>query len=314
MTQPITIDCQYIQPQLAAAYLLIHNGRAVFIENNTQYAVPIMMDVLREVGVSPENVDYAIVTHVHLDHAGGSSALMEACPNAQMLCHPRGHRHLVDPSRLIVGTEQVYGKERFERLYGKIGGVAEDRVRSVTDGEEINWNGRMLRFLHTPGHASHHMSIIDEESSSIFTGDSFGVCYPALQRKGTVAFISSPPTDFDVDLSRTSIEKTMAAGCEHVYPTHFGEIQDVKGACDQLYEGLDFSAKVIDEVVQALRSGEDSAQVEKMCTERVFQYAREQVKKVDMQLSDDDWQLLDLDFELSAAGLFFSASRKAKKH
>ncbi|THB68781.1 MAG: MBL fold metallo-hydrolase [Spirochaetaceae bacterium] len=310
--QVITIDCDYIQPQLAAAYLLIHRGRAVFIENNTQYAVPLMIDILRENGLEPDDVDYAIVTHVHLDHAGGSSALMDACPNAVMLCHPRAVRHLVDPARLIAGTREVYGAERFERLYGTIGPVSEDRVRSVADDEVIDWNGRNLRFLHTPGHASHHISVVDTDSNSVFTGDVFGVCYPALQQNGILAFVSTPPTDFDVEQSRDSINRIAALGMKNIFPTHFGRMDDPHGALIQLHQGLDFSEELMEETYLSLKQGDDPEMVNRNCFKRLMAYTKGCFAGLKIEMSQSNWDLLALDIELSANGLFFAAQRKLR--
>jgi hypothetical protein len=158
----ITIDCNYIAPRVAAAYLLIQNGRAPFIENNTAHAVPAMLQVLQEQGLHPADVEYAVVTHAHLDHAAGSSALMEACPAAELLCHPRATRHLIDPTRLVEGTKEVYGDNRFSRLFGEVGPVSSDRVRGVQDGETINWHGRQLEFYHTPGHAGAAVTEVEQ--------------------------------------------------------------------------------------------------------------------------------------------------------
>jgi glyoxylase-like metal-dependent hydrolase (beta-lactamase superfamily II) len=150
-----TIDCDYIRPNFAAAYLLREGNRAAFIDNNTAHSVPLLLKALENSGLTPEQVDYVIITHVHLDHAGGSSALMKACPNAKLLAHPRAVPHVVDPRRLIAGARAVYGDETFEKLYGVIEPIAAERVRAVNDGEAIIWGAKMLRFFHTRGHANH---------------------------------------------------------------------------------------------------------------------------------------------------------------
>ncbi|NJK88090.1 MAG: MBL fold metallo-hydrolase [Myxococcales bacterium] len=201
----VTIDCDYTMPRYAAAYLLVHEGRAAFVDNNTALAVPLLLKALADRGLSPEQVELCIITHVHLDHAGGSSALMKACSNATLVAHPRAARHVIDPSKLIASAQQVYGEARFRELYGEIEPIAEERVQSVEDGSSVDFAGRKLLFLHTRGHANHHFVVVDEASSAIFTGDAFGLCYPDISERGLFAFPSTSPTDFDAPLARDAV-------------------------------------------------------------------------------------------------------------
>ena len=308
----ITIDCQYIAPGIAAAYLLIHEGRAVFIENNTRYAVPHMLQALASRGLTPQDVEYAVITHVHLDHAGGSSALMEACPNAQLLCHPRAARHVVDPARLVAGSREVYGAERFDELYGEVGPVAAERVRSMNDDEVIDWHGRNLQFLHTPGHASHHMVIVDGCSDSVFTGDAFGVCYPPLQTNGTLVLPTSPPTDFDPELSRQSVRRIMQTGCRQVFPTHFAQVDDPHTAADQLIKGFDFLENLLLQAEQRLLADMAPALLLAECFQAIRSWVGEQTDSHRLALTDAQWQLLELDIELNAQGIVFAAGKRVK--
>ena len=133
------IDCKYLRPQFAASFLIQEGERAVFVENNTAHSVPLLLGRLRVRKLSPNQVDFIIVTHVHLDHAGGSHALMEACPNAILLAHPRAAKHLIDPTRLVESAKRVYGVEHFRELYGEIGAIPKERVREMADGEGIGW-------------------------------------------------------------------------------------------------------------------------------------------------------------------------------
>ena len=128
---PITIDTQYLFPKFAAAYLVTEPDRAFFIENNTTRSIPTLLQTLHRSGFRNEQVEYVIVTHVHLDHAGGTSALMKACPHAVLLAHPRAAPHMIDPSRLVQSARQVYGDQEFEKLYGQIDPVDPKRVRVV---------------------------------------------------------------------------------------------------------------------------------------------------------------------------------------
>ena len=309
----ITIDCNYIAPKIAASYLLVHEGLAVFIENNTRFAVPLMLQALSRQGLHPEDVEYAVITHVHLDHAGGSAALMEACPNATLLCHPRAARHVIDPTRLVAGACDVYGTARFEQLYGCVDPVAAERVRSMGDGQVIDWHGRELQFIHTPGHASHHMIMVDSISDSVFTGDAFGVSYPPLQINGTLVLPTSPPTDFDPELSRQSVRLIMDTGCRQVFPTHFGQIADPQEAADQLISGFDFLENLLLQTEERLRFGVSTEHLQQECFQSLRSRVGEQTAIHGIVLKRQDWRLLELDIELNSQGIVFAADRRVKK-
>src|SRR5690242_7173105 len=115
-----TIDCHYVMPNFAAAYLLADQGKAAFVDNNTTHSVPTLMNALKQRGLEPKDVQFIMVTHVHLDHAGGTSALATLCPNAVVLAHPRAAPHLIDPRKLVSSARAVYGDAIFDQLYGKI--------------------------------------------------------------------------------------------------------------------------------------------------------------------------------------------------
>ncbi|HTP65704.1 MAG TPA: MBL fold metallo-hydrolase, partial [Geobacteraceae bacterium] len=151
-----TIDCQYVRPGFAASFLVHEEGEAYFVETNTSHALPYILEALRKERIACSGVKWIAVTHVHLDHAGGVSALLDACPEATVLAHPRAARHLIDPAKLVASAKVVYGEELFARLYGDVLPVPAERVRTVEDGEEIPFSGSKLRCIHTRGHANHH--------------------------------------------------------------------------------------------------------------------------------------------------------------
>src|SRR5690606_20245617 len=136
-----------------------------------------VMEALQARGLAAEDVAYVCVTHVHLDHAGGAGALMHRLPCARLVVHPRGARHMADPSRLVASARAVYGEVEFARIYGDIRAVDAARIVEAPDGLVLELNSRPLRFLDTPGHARHHYCIFDEVSRSFFTGDTFGLSY-----------------------------------------------------------------------------------------------------------------------------------------
>lgn len=305
-----TIDCEYLGlPRVAAAYLLQEGDRAAFVETNTNDAVPRLLGALSVKGLSPEQVDWVIVTHVHLDHAGGASALMKACPNATLLCHPRAHKHLVDPSKLIASSEQVYGEERFAELYGTIEPIDADRLRIMDDDEALEWGDRTLTFLHTRGHANHHFCIHDTESKGIFTGDSFGIVYPDLQDEGLFAFPTCTPTDFDAAAARQSVERIVGTGAKRAFLTHFGEVGDLDGVATQLVPQLDVFGSIVDEAYAAALDGDE---LDAFCDGRVRAHFDGLLQMHGLE-GDGARELLELDTALNAQGLAFAVRKRRFK-
>jgi glyoxylase-like metal-dependent hydrolase (beta-lactamase superfamily II) len=308
-SHPITIDCQYVRPKFAAAYLTLEKKSAFFVEANTSHAVPLLLNQLKQAQMTPEQVDYIIITHVHLDHAGGTSALMKACPNAVLLAHPRAAKHMMDPSRLISSARSVYGDETFKNLYGEIEPISPNRIRTLEDEEELHIGTRTLKFLHTRGHANHHFCILDSGSNSIFTGDAFGLAYPALQQRGLFIFPSTSPTDFDPTEAILSIQKIVNSKVESAYLTHFGKIQDLQEAGNQLSAYLEFSEKLMN---QAASMQESSDKIEKFCFESLKDHSTHLLEKKGIPVDSDVWSWLEMDIQLNAAGITFSAIKKRK--
>lgn len=253
----VTIDCHYVYPERAAAFLILEGDRAAFVDNNTTLAIPHLLAALAARGYSPEQVDYAIITHVHLDHAGGTAELLRHCPNATVLAHPKAARHLIDPSRLIAGTTAVYGAETFAERYGAIDPVPEGRVRSMEDGETIAWGNRTLTFLHTKGHASHHFCIYDSGENVIFAGDAFGLSRMSSMRPGPAFTVcTSTPPDFDPDEARISVRRILDSGAEWVYLTHFGFYNDLPVRAAQLLKSIGDLERIGREAAATSFSGE----------------------------------------------------------
>ncbi|WP_405226581.1 MBL fold metallo-hydrolase [Lentisalinibacter sediminis] len=312
MDDIITIDCLYLdEPQFAAAYLMIEGGEAAFIDNNTNHALPRLLGALGEAGLQPEQVRYLIVTHVHLDHAGATSALAEACPDATVLAHPRAVRHIVDPEKLVSSATAVYGEAEFRRLYGRIGPVPAARIREMGDGERLKFGRRELTFLHTRGHANHHFCVTDDRTNSVFTGDAFGLHYPVLQTQGPFAFPSTSPTDFDGPLARDAVQRIADLEPATVYPTHFGAVTSIEETAGQLDRHLRFAERVMHD-----------AEVSDLPDEALYGYILPRLRDYFAGLLDgrgdlgsrrETWKLLDLDLDLNAQGLAFAANKRRRK-
>lgn len=235
-----TVDTGFHRPNFDAAYLMIEDGRAAFIDTGTTHSVPRLLAALSAAGLAPEDADWVIVTHVHLDHAGGAGALMQALPKARLLVHPRGERHMVDPSALIAGASEVYGADEVARAYGTIAPIPKERVVVSHDGMAVQLAGRTLTLLDTPGHAKHHHCIWDERSQSFFTGDTFGLSYREFDTaRGPWLLPTTTPVHFDPPALKASVQRLLSYQPESMFLTHYGRVQDVAALGATLLEQID---------------------------------------------------------------------------
>lgn len=222
------IDAEYVRPMLDAVHLVVHEGRAAFVETGTSRSVPQLLAALESLGLSREAVDWVFITHVHLDHAGGAGQLMQALPNAKAVLHPRGAPHMIDPRKLIEASMAVYGAEAFGKLYGEIIPIASERVVSTEPRQLFSLAGREFEILHTPGHAMHHQVFFDHHAKAVFTGDTFGLSYREFDVDGRAfAFPTTTPTQFDPDQLIDSIHRILALQPRAAYFTHYGEVRDL---------------------------------------------------------------------------------------
>lgn len=226
------IDAQYVRPNLAAIHMLVEGQKACFIDTGTTFSLPNALAALDKTELAPADVEFVILTHVHLDHAGGAAAMMEAFPQAKLLVHHRGSRHMADPSKLVAGVIQVYGSEYVAQMYGEIKPIDPQRITAVNDGDSVRLNGtRELRFLDTAGHARHHICIHDQHTGSMFTGDMCGLSYKESQVNGKpFAFPTTTPNQFDPDAMLASLERIAGLHPSALYLTHFGQID-----CPEFY-------------------------------------------------------------------------------
>lgn len=307
----ITIDCHYVAPEIAASFLILENGRAAFVDTNTRRALPHLLNALESHNTAPDRVEFLIITHIHLDHSAGTAALLEHCPNATVLCHPRAARHLINPARLVTSAKQVYGEDVFDHLFGEIQPVPDSRVRVMHDGEALDFGTRTLRFLDTPGHARHHMCIYDSGSNGVFAGDCFGLYYPALQSgHRPLITCSSTPTDFDPVEARRTVHRILETGCTRVYLTHFGAVQPVQDAAEELLRSIDAMDRIMHEAAATPFNGEA---LESFCRDHVEAEARRQLAYCGVEPSPKAMDRLEADILINARGLAYQAGRLRKK-
>lgn len=293
------VDSGYVRDGLAAIYLVIESGRAALVETGCNASMPRVLSALSKLGIARSAIDYVIPTHVHLDHAGGAGAMMREFPEARLVVHPRGARHMADPSKLIAGTIGVYGEEATYRLYGEILPINSDRIIEAEDGLCVSLGGRQLLCLDVPGHAKHHIAIVDEGSGQIFTGDTFGVSYAELNGPDRqFVFPTTTPVQLEPDALHASMDRIMAYQPTVVYPTHFGQLGDVQRNGEALHRHVDAFVSF------ALDAKGLDAERHSQIRDALQRYALEQVRAAGCCLPES--RVLDLlanDIELNAQGL-----------
>ncbi|HRH82288.1 MAG TPA: MBL fold metallo-hydrolase [Thiobacillaceae bacterium] len=302
------VDADYVRPGLAAMHLLIQDGRAAIIDTGTQRSAPLVLAALERLGLGPEHLDLVIVTHVHLDHAGGAGALLQACPNARLVAHPKGARHMIDPGKLIAGSIAVYGEERFHELYGDIVPAPAERVIEAPDGYGLDFRGRTLTFLDTPGHARHHFCVWDEASRGIFTGDSFGLSYREFDVRGRpFIFPTTTPVQFEPDAMHATLDRLMGLEPEAAYLTHFGRVTGLTPLADDLHRLLDAFVEL------ANSAGGSGPERHARMKSNMGRLLLEQLRAHGCTLVEDRiFTLLENDLELNCQGLAVWLDRTAR--
>ena len=236
----IRCDTGYMRAGHTACYLVLDQDRAAIIDTGVGASVPGILDALARRGVRREAVDWIIPTHVHLDHAGGAGALMQALPNARLGIHPSGAEHMADPTRLEAGVRSLYGDAFFDREYAPLTPVARERIDALEDGATVFVGKRPLDVLHTPGHAWHHLSVSDVTTAVLIAGDAFGASYPGyVQERGLFLVPVVPPPQFDPAAYRSTLARIVALAPSQVAPAHFPLIHNVDAAASLLEAMLD---------------------------------------------------------------------------
>lgn len=292
------VDTLQERPQMAACYLIERGDDVAFVECGTAHGVPRLLALLQARGIDPARVRYVIPTHVHLDHAGGAGALMQALPQAKLVVHPRGARHLIDPSKLIAGATAVYGAEELARMYGDILPVPEARVIVANDGDALPFGDSELQFIDSPGHAKHHFSVWDPVSRGFFTGDTFGLSYREFDGpQGPFLMPTTTPVQFDPEAWMKTLDRYLSFAPQRMFLTHFGCVEDVPRLAAELRAGLQRYQTLAREQAQA-------PQRHQALYDALMGDALQQLQQKGAPLDDDRSRaLLAFDIELNAQGL-----------
>ena len=299
------IDTGLVRPGFDAAWLVVEQGRAAFIDCGTSHAVPAMLHGLADAGLGPEAVDWLILTHVHLDHAGGAGALLAHLPHARVLVHPRGAPHLIDPSRLVAGATAVYGAEEMARSYGQVLPIDPARVHCASDGQSIDLAGRALLCIDTPGHARHHLCVWDAASRSWFSGDTFGLSYRELDStQGAFIVPTTSPVQFEPEALHASIERLVQHAPTAMYLTHYGRVENVPKLAADLHVQIDAMTAIA-------RACDGGADRHRAVVAALGELYLERARAHGCRLDDAGvLRVLEMDIELNAQGLACWLDRK----
>ncbi len=294
------IDADFHREHMAACYLVEAESEVAFIEVGTNSSTPRLMKVLEDRGWQPGDVSHVIVTHVHLDHAGGAGSLMQLLPNATFLVHPYGARHMIDPSKLEAGARGVYGDELFDSVYGKLIPVEEQRMRIMEDGDSITLGNRQLSFMDTPGHARHHFCVYDSLTNGWFTGDTFGLSYREFDtQNGAFLLPTTTPIQFDPEPLKASVGKLIAVKPDYMYLTHYGRVDDVPRLAKMMIDGVDTMVRIAEQYK------DDESRTQKIET-AMSDWLMDGLEKHGVTLGYDRCQeLLGSDIKLNTQGIEF---------
>jgi glyoxylase-like metal-dependent hydrolase (beta-lactamase superfamily II) len=296
----VALDSGMVRPQMAACYLLETDSAVALIEVGNNDSADRITHVLQSRGRHIDEVSHIIVTHVHLDHAGGAGELMQRMSNAMLVAHPRAARHLVDPSRLEASARAVYGDEEFDAMYGTLKPVPQERVIIMDEGDRLEVGGRPLSFIDTPGHARHHFCVWDEATGGWFTGDTFGISYRDLDSaNGHFIFPTTTPIQFDPPALISSIDRMMEKSPKNMYLTHFGRVQNVEQLAERMKAAVLQFVQFADRFAGA---GDRTVQIENAMMEWLLEGIREH----GVELPEDELRgIVQNDVVLNTQGIEF---------
>ncbi|WP_131742410.1 MBL fold metallo-hydrolase [Actinomadura roseirufa] len=218
---------------ITAGYLIL-SDRPCLVEPGTAGSAPIVRQALTDLGVGPEDLASVVVTHIHLDHAGGVGDIAELYPRAEVVVHEKGARHLASPERLMRSARMVWG-DSLDTLFGELRPTEPARIRAVEDTGVIDLGGgRRLESHYSPGHAKHHVGLMDSATGDLYVGDAAGIYIPetADVRPAT------PPPDFDLDAALKSLDRFQALGPQRLLFAHYGPVTEVTGTLERSAEEL----------------------------------------------------------------------------
>ena len=259
---------------ITAAYAIL-GDRPALVETGTATSAPVVVEALAGLGIGPQDLATSVVTHIHLDHAGGVGDLAAAFPQARIVVQDTGARHLADPAKLMASARRVFGPA-MDTLFGELLATPVERIDSIDAVGRIDLGGgRYLEAHHTPGHARHHLGLVDSVTGDLYVGDAAGIYVPPAQadprtglapresggesgsRSGTL-LPGTPPPDFDLDLALRSLDRFEELAATRLLFSHYGPIVDVAESLDRAKEELRLWVELVRASIAEQRAAADS--------------------------------------------------------
>ncbi len=226
------IDTMMVDRAGVTAAYLIDAPAPALVETGPTASLPAVLSALEDLGVGADDLAHVVVSHIHLDHAGGAGALLARFPSATLWVHGRGAPHLADPTRLVASTIRTYGQEAVERMFGPVTPVPADRLRGLGDGDRVDLGNRSIVAVDAPGHSNSELFLVDSATNALFTGDGFGILLPDVG----ILRPAAPAPEFDLDQAVASIRRVQARSPSVLLFSHFGPATDVGTVCDLAVE------------------------------------------------------------------------------
>ncbi|HVM12464.1 MAG TPA: MBL fold metallo-hydrolase [Actinomycetota bacterium] len=255
------IDTLMFGREGATSAYLVEAREPALVETGPTTSLEALLAGLADLGVGPGDLAHVIVTHIHLDHAGGAGALAPHFPDATIWVHERGAPHLSDPTKLLASATRVYGAERLAEMFGSVDPVPAERLRALTDGDVIALGDRRIEAVYTPGHASHHVCLFDDRTGGVWVGDALGVFLPDVR----ILRPATPPPEFDLELAIESIDRVAAREPRMLMFSHFGPATDVGHLCSLAVRRVRKWTAIVEE---ALGQTDDPKEVARILRER----------------------------------------------
>ncbi|MGE7764312.1 MBL fold metallo-hydrolase [Peribacillus sp. NPDC096540] len=271
------------------------------VETSASPSIPHLLKGLDDLGIAPEDITYIILTHIHLDHAGGAGLFLQHCPNAKVIVHPKGARHLEDPTRLIAGAKAVYAEE-FNKLFNPILPIPHDKMIIKQDRESLQTSdSSTLTFYDTPGHANHHLSIFDSVSKGMFSGDTVGIYYRELHEDGIEFYLpSTSPNQFNPEAMLAATDLYASIGVERIYFGHYGVSEDPNEVYKQLHYWLPIFVETAEAAFKEYASFKEQVAA---TSKNIFNTVASHLGEIGITKDHSVFEIIRLDINVSSMGL-----------
>jgi glyoxylase-like metal-dependent hydrolase (beta-lactamase superfamily II) len=295
------IDGNDLNRKLRTGTYVIKESEVTIVETSASPSIPHFLEGLAELGIQLEEIKYIILTHIHLDHAGGAGLLLQKCPNARVIVHKKGARHLEDPSRLIAGAKAVYGDD-FDSLFDPILPIPPERIIIKEDQETLSISDTsILTFYDTPGHANHHLSILDHVSNGMFSGDTVGIYYRELDEDDFEFYLpTTSPNQFNPEAMLESANLYEQLGVEQIYFGHFGASKHPEEVYKQLKYWLPIFVETAKQAHASHRAFEEKIS---FLSAALFNTVQDYLTQKKIQDDHPVYDILALDLRVCAMGL-----------